>query len=100
MNTSVTVLELERRRQRAVAAVHEGPTPATVARVLGVHRGTVYRWLRHAQQPHGLDAKPLRRPHGLSDDQLQQLQTLLLQGAARHGWANDLWTAARVAALI
>ena len=100
MNTAVTVLELERRRKRAVAAVREGQKPATVAKVLGVDRGTVYRWLRMAQRPHGLDAKPLRRDPGLSDHQLRQLRALLLQGASRHGWPNDLWTAARVQAVI
>lgn len=32
-------------RQRAVAAVQNGESPEDVARVLGVHRATVYNWL-------------------------------------------------------
>jgi transposase len=36
----------------------------------------------------------------LSDAQLRQLEALLLQGASRHGWPNDLWTAARVTEVI
>jgi transposase len=100
MNTTVTIPELERRRRRAVEAVREGHKPATVAQVLGVDRGTVYRWLRMARRPGGLDAKPLRRDPALSDRQLQALEALLMQGASRHGWPNDLWTAARVTEVI
>src|SRR3984957_5358108 len=100
MKAFITVVELERRRKRAVEAVREGQKPATVAKVFGVDRGSVYRWLRQARNPGGLDAKPLRRAPGLSDAQLQQLQVLLLQGASRHGWPNDLWTATRVREVI
>jgi transposase len=100
MNDTVTRAELGHRRLRAVAAVAEGHTPATVAGVLGVDRCTVYRWLRAARTPGGLDPKPLHRPPGLSDQQLRRLEALLLRGASRHGWPNDLWTAARVAVVI
>ena len=100
MSTTITRKELEHRRKRAVAAVAEGQRPATVAKVLGVDRGSVYRWLRQARSPGGLAAKPLQRPPGLADQQLRQLEALLCQGAARHGWPNDLWTANRVTAVI
>jgi transposase len=100
MDTTVTARERERRRQRAVAAVREGQKPATVAKVLGVDRGTVYRWLRMARLPGGLDSKPVHREPGLSDRQLQELEALLLKGASRQGWPNDLWTAARVTEVI
>jgi len=92
--------ELARRRQRAVAAYHEGQSPSTIARVLGVERSTIHRWVRLGQQPGGLDPKPLHRSPRLSVSQLAQLERLLLQGANRHGWATDLWTAARVTTLI
>jgi transposase len=100
MRTKGTPAELERRRQRAVQAVREGHKPATVAQVLGLDRSTIYRWLRLARTPHGLDAKLSPRPSRLNDTQLRELEGLLLQGAAAHGWSNDLWTARRVAALI
>jgi len=100
MSTPITRGELEHRRQRAVAAVAEGQKPATVAKVLGVDRGSVYRWLRQARVPGGLAARPLDRPRALSDQQLRRLQDLLAQGAARHGWPNDLWTATRVTEII
>jgi transposase len=96
-----TAAELERRRRRAVSLVAQGETRATVARILGVHPKSLARWLRMARQPRGLDAKPPGGPRpGLSDDRLRRLESLLLQGAKAHGWRNELWTAARVAAVI
>jgi transposase len=99
-HTPITLSEREHRRKRAVAAVGEGQPPATVAKVLGVSRGSVYRWLQMADQPNGLDPKPYRREPALSDQQLQRLATLLLEGATRHGWSTDLWTASRVRQMI
>jgi transposase len=93
--------ELERRRRRAVLLVEQGESPATVARILGVQRTSLYRWLDMAQAgPEGLAAKPAPRRHRLALDQLPRLEALLLQGAPAHGWPNQLWTAARVAVLI
>ncbi len=100
MRTKGSPAELQRRRERAVQAVREGHKPATVAQVLGLERSTIYRWLRQAQTPHGLDAKAVRRPSRLNDTQLAELQGLLLEGATAHGWGNDLWTARRVTTLI
>ena len=92
--------ELARRRHRAVAAYHEGQSPSTIAAVLGVDPSTIHRWVRLARRPGGLEPIPLCRPPLLADQHLAQLESLLLQGASKHGWANDLWTAARVAVLI
>ncbi len=92
--------ELARRRLRAVEAYREGQTPSVIGHVLGVDRCTVHRWVRLARTPGGLDPVPVVRPPRLSDPQLARLEGLLLQGATQHGWATDLWTAARVAALI
>lgn len=96
-----TATELERRRRQAVDAVHRGESPETVARVVGVNRVSVYRWLALARQPDGLAAKPQSGPAPrLSPDQLRRLDELLQQGAQSHGWPNRLWTCARVAELI
>ena len=98
---SPKALELERRRRHAVNLLHQGESPTVVARFLGVHRVTLYRWLRQEQQPGGLTAKPrFCQDPRLTDRQLAQLEQLLLQGAKAHGWPNELWTAARVAKLI
>jgi transposase len=100
MRTSGTAAQREYLRKRAVQAVREGQSPTSVAKVFGVHRVTVHAWLRRAQTAAGLDAKPVRRACALSDEQLQRLEALLLQGASRAGWPNDLWTAARVTEVI
>jgi len=96
-----TAAELERRRWQAVDAVRRGESPETVARVVGVNRVSVYRWLAAARQPDGLAAKPQLGPAPrLSSEQLQTLDGLLRQGAQAHGWPNGLWTCARVAEVI
>src|ERR1700716_1111515 len=101
MKPSPLALELERRRRHAVSLIHQGESPTIVARMLGVHRVTLYKWLRQEQQPGGLAAKAhSSQPPRLSDAQLQQLEQLLLQGAKAHDWPNDLWTTRRIAVLI
>jgi transposase len=95
---SPKALELEKRRRHAVALIHQGESPTLVARILGVHRTTLYAWLRREQQAGGLAARPrCGHPPRLSDQQLAHLEQLLLQGAKAHGWSNDLWTCGRIA---
>jgi len=54
-----------------------------------------------ARQADGLSAKPASgAKRRLTDPQLKELEQLLRQGATRHGFPNQLWTAARVAQLI
>jgi transposase len=102
MRPKGTAAELERRRCQAVKRYRAGESPTVIARVLGVDRPTVHRWVRLANAaPDGLDAKPNPGPTPrLTDDLLSQLEALLLQGARAHGWPNQLWTADRVAVLI
>jgi transposase len=101
MRPKGTAAELERRRRRAVEAVEQGESPTTVARILGVLPSTVHRWRRMARRPYGLDATPVPGPTPrLSDYHLRKLERLLRQGAKKHGWPNNLWTADRVARLI
>jgi transposase len=101
MRPQGTALELERRRRRAVELVEAGEAPTVVARILGVTTSSLHRWRRMARQPQGLVARPASgAKRRLSDLQLSQLEQLLRQGAPAHGYANQLWTAARVAALI
>jgi transposase len=48
-----------------------------------------------------LEAKPhLGPPRRLADYDYNELEQLLLEGATAHGWANNLWTAARVGEVI
>lgn len=93
--------ELERRRIRGVQLAEGGERPSVVARILGVTPSSLQRWRRAARKRNGLLADPVPgRPRLLSDKQLAKLERLLLKGATAHGWANELWTAARVAVLI
>jgi transposase len=101
MRPKGTSAELERRRRHAVELVEQGESPTLVARILGVRPASLHRWRRMARKPHGLDAHPLPGPTPrLTDDHLRKLQRLLRQGAKKHGWPNELWTADRVARLI
>lgn len=96
-----TPQELERRRRHAVALMDQGESPTIIARILGVARGSLYRWKAQAQHPTGLAAVPHRGPAPrLSEAQEFQLEGVLMAGATAHGWPNDLWTAPRVTALI
>ena len=93
--------ELERRRRQAVEAIAQGESPEVVARVVGVNRCSVFRWLNMARQTDGLAAKPHLGPAPrLSPQQNRRLEDLLLQGAKAHGWPNQLWTCARIRILI
>src|SRR6185503_13552647 len=101
MRSKGTATVLEWRRRRAVALLEQGEAPAVVARLLGVTRSSLHRWRRMAYQGPGLAAKPVPgAKRRLTDAQLQELETLLDQGATAHGFANELWTAARVAQVI
>jgi transposase len=101
MRPKGTAAELERRRRRAVEAVEQGESPTTVARIFGVRVASLHRWRRMARQPHGLEATPVPGPTPrLTDYHLHKLERLLRQGAKRHGWPTELWTADRVARLI
>jgi len=97
-----TAEELERRRRRAVELMQRGEPPTVIARILGVGRTSLYRWLGMAKKsPEALAAKPHPGPRArLTAEQLQELERLLLQGAKAHGWHNDLWSAHRVAEVI
>jgi transposase len=97
-----TADELERRRRRAVELMQQGESPTVIARILGVCRTSLYRWLGMAKtSPEALAATPHPGPTPrLSDEQIQELEGLLLQGAKTHGWHNDLWSAHRVAEVI
>jgi transposase len=97
-----TAEELERRRRRAVELMQQGESPTAIARILGVCRTSLYRWLGMAKQsPEALAAKPHPGPRPrLTAEQFQELERLLLQGAKAHGWHNGLWSAHRVAEVI
>jgi len=74
---------------------------STIAHMLGVSRQSIYHWRKIYQSGGNLKTVPHPgRPPTLSDDQIDTLGELLMQGATAHGWQNDLWTAKRVAEVI
>ena len=103
MRPSGTAKELERRRLQAVALLREGLPPVEVARRVGVDRRSVRRW-RAAHERRGRDglvAKPAPgRPVKLVAAARSKLEQLLLRGAQACGFATDLWTCPRIAAVI
>ena len=76
-----------------------GGAPTVVARILGVGRTSLYRWLAMAEKsPEAPAARPHPGPRARpSDVQVGELERLLLEGARSHVWPNDLWSAGRVA---
>src|SRR5262245_36326010 len=101
MRPKGTAAELERRRRHAVTLLEQGEAPGVVARILGVAPSSLHRWRRMARQGTGLAAKPAPgAKRRLSDPQMKELEALLDKGATAHGFANELWTSARVALLI
>src|SRR6266849_6964673 len=95
--------EMEKRRLEAVKDLQGGLTQSSVARKFGVNRTTASR-LNRALQQKGVDALRKRRatgrPSRLSREQLQLIPDLFAQGAIVHGFPNNRWTTARLAAVI
>lgn len=94
---------LKKRRLRAARLFAKGQMPAEVARTLEVSCQSAVGWYR-AWQEQGRDglqgAGRAGRMPRLSSAQMQQVEGELLRGARAHGFATDLWTLVRVAALI
>ena len=93
--------EWQQLREAAVEHFTVGERPAAVARALNLSHETARRWYHHGR---ATAAALPRRPHGpqprLGPEQLAALQGQLVRGPLGHGYANDLWTLARIADLI
>ena len=104
MRSQGSAQALEQRRVLAVTRVQEGYTQKEVAAFLGVHPVTVCGWVQAAQQAGSLDAlraKPTPgRPRKLSHRQDRTVLGWVAKPATHFGFANDLWTARRLATLI
>jgi len=94
---------LEERRMRAGAMFERGFAQADVVRELGVSRETASQW-HSAFRGGGLSAlagagRAGRRPK-LSAEQLEEVEHVLSGGPRANGFPTELWTLARVAAVI
>jgi len=108
MNALNAVADLTRdqrakRRQAAIDEMKEGKSQADVARQFKVSRNAVSKWWK-AFQDEGEKSFQARyspgRPQRLNSEQKRRLRKMLLQGPKAQGWKTDLWTTARIAALI
>jgi len=94
----------EKRRIKAVRLViEEGLSQGVAARRVRAAQQSISGWLRrYREEGHSGLAKAGRtgRKPRLSQEQLAQLETLLLEGPEAHGFPTPLWTCPRVARLI
>ena len=103
MRSQGSAPELERRRELAVARVNDGYAQAEVAAFLGVHPNTVSRWVCIAREygSTALKSKPTPgRPRKLSTRQEKTVLSWVAKPPTSFGFASDLWTSRRLAALI
>ncbi len=93
----------EGRRLRAWELHQQGWKQGKIAEALGVTPGAVSQWLKRARDG-GVEALRTRfspgAPTRLSRDQRAALPALLARGAPAFGFSGDVWTRARVAAVI
>src|SRR5262245_44174384 len=101
--TSLNRDEMEKRRLEAVQDLLQGLTQSNVARKFGVSRTTASRWNRALRQT-GVDALRKRRATGrpcrLSREQFELIPCIFAEGAVVHGFPDNRWTTARLAAVI
>ena len=95
---------LEAMRERAVRRVQEGESPEVVAKIFGIGRTAIYRWLGQYRQGGwgALKAKPLfGRPPKLDDKKLKWIyDTVTQKNPLQMKFTFALWTREMVATLI
>jgi len=94
----------ERKRRRSIEIVFkEDRVQSDAAKELKVHLRTVQKWL-HLYRLYGEDGirsrKASGRPRKLGNKEVKRLENLLIKGALRAGFSNDLWTSKRVVEMI
>lgn len=93
----------EARRLRAWELKQKGWKQTAIADALGVSEGAVSQWLSRAERD-GLEALRTRKGGGpkqrLNDSQRAQVPELLQAGAEAYGFRGQVWTRARVQAVI
>lgn len=90
-------------RLRAVQAVDRGLSITQVAEAYGVDRRTMHRWLARYDEEgqEGLWRRPgSGRPRKLSEWSEEDFRRIVLQRASTFGFETDLWTVARLHAVL
>jgi putative transposase len=100
---SLTREEMEQRRLEAAQDLLNGLSQSKVARKFSVSRTTASRWYR-ALANKGVDSlkrrKATGRPSRLSREQLDRVAQIYHDRPLAHGFSDDHWTTARMAAVI
>ncbi len=100
---SLTREEMEQRRLEAAQELLNGLSQSKVARKFSVSRTTASRWCR-ALANNGVSSlkrrKATGRPSRLSKEQLDRVAQIYHDRPMAHGFADDHWTTARMAAVI
>lgn len=94
---------MESRRLEAARDLQNGLSQSRVARKWGVSRTTASRWNRALTQKGAESLRKRRatgRPSRLNADQLRTIPEIYAQGAVPHGFPDNRWTTARLAAVI
>lgn len=92
---------LEARRRKGMRMLARGVAQAEVARELGVSRQTSSNWAGMlAEDRQAWRRGNLGRPGALTVQDHAKLAKMLVAGAVDNGFPTELWTLARVAALI
>jgi transposase len=95
--------EMAERRRRALELIDAGETQQDVAKKVGASQQAVSKWVKahRAGGEDALESKGKPGPKtGLTDEQRQQVEAALIAGPKSHGYRNELWTLARMAAVI
>jgi transposase len=96
-----TTKQLAQRRQRALALLQHGQSPAQVAKRIGTTTRSVRRWRSESQQTRRkASQRAPGRPCRLAASELRCLVQALQRGALAYGYAEDYWTLDRIAHLI
>ena len=89
----------EQRRERAFALSVEGWKQSQIAHALGVSQAAISRWLAAGPARDGRGERR-GRPAKLAGEHLRLVPDLLSHGAEVWGFRGEVWTCARVAAVI
>jgi transposase len=103
MRSEGSPAELERRRLLAVKRVLEGYAAEEVAEFFEIDASSIRRWLSAFRRGgwRALFAKPTPgRPGKLTRTQEKIVRRWLAESPTEHGFATELWTAARLAQVI
>lgn len=93
----------ETKRRKAIELIKQGLTQAEAAKQVRVILRTVQRWWKLYRDfgDDGLKStKATGRPKRLNKKQLERLGKILIKGAVKSGFPNELWTSKRVLQVI